>query len=338
MNEQHLREVLSDLDIEVVHKNGRGWLIASCPFAPYRHEFGTDRDPSFFVKVNTTGFSGYNCMSCHAKGNIHKLVTSLARYREADYDKLVIRVARKEIPDRFEQWDIARALRFDDMDPLDCELYFRMYPDAWDGKEARAYLKARGVTKLASETLELRFDPDSKRIMFPVYSADRSLYGFTSRTILIPGKRRPKVKDYAGLKKERCLLGENLIEDGKPILLVEGLFALAHMVSIGAREVCNPVASMGSSLSRYQTDIIADFALTTYLLYDLDAAGDIGLFGEFNKRTGKFEGGGAFDKLRKHVPTMVCKYPKGVDDPDKFTLEDLVWAMNNATSNLADLI
>lgn len=330
MTEVNLRDTLSELGIEVIHKNGRGWLIASCPFAPYRHEFGTDRNPSFFIKINEQGFSGYNCLSCHSKGNVHRLITRLADYRQEDYDRLVIRSLKRETPDRFGSWDDKRSYIAEEMDPLDAEIYFRMYSNAWDEKDSRHYLSQRGVTKEACDTLELRFDPDSKRILFPVYDHERALYGFTSRTILPTNDRRPKVRDYAGLKKEQCILGEQLIDPDKPILLVEGLFALAHMISIGARKIVNPVASMGSSLSITQANILSDFAQPVYLLYDFDMAGSQGVFGIYDKATSKFEGGGAFDKLRKHVPTFICEYPKGKRDPDEFDYSDLVYAIKHA--------
>lgn len=335
MNETNLRTTLQELGIEVIHINGRGWIVSSCPFAPYRHELGVDRNPSFFIKINDAGYSGYNCLSCHSKGNITKLISRLATCRDEDYDKLVIRALRRETPDRFGSWEDRRSCIAEEMDPLDAQIYFRMYSNAWDEKEARDYLKQRGISKQASEELELRFDPDSKRIMFPVYDHSHSLFGFTSRTTLVPTERRPKVRDYGGLKKDQCILGEQLIDLEKPILLVEGLFALAHMVSIGAREFINPVASMGSSLSAIQANILSDYSKPVYLLYDLDAAGDQGLFGVYDKREGRFEGGGAFDKMRKHVPTLICEYPKGKTDPDTFTLDDLRYAIKNAYTNPA---
>lgn len=330
MNEPNLRALLRDLRIPIIHKNGKGWAVCACPFAPFQHELGIDRNPSFFVRINPTGYSGFNCYSCHEKGNLHKLITKLAYYRDEDYDSLVIRALRKEIPDRFDEWEEHRGAVLEAMDPLDVELHYRMYASAWDDKEARSYLKRREISREACDTLQLRFDPDSKRIMFPVRDFEGGLYGFSGRTILPTNDRRPKVRDYAGLKKERCLLGENLIDPDKPMLLVEGLFALARMVAIGARKYVNPVASMGSVLSAHQANILADFSQPVYLLYDLDFAGDQGIFGAFNKKEGRFMGGGAFDKLKPHVPTLVCEYPEGREDPDSFMLDDLRYALKHA--------
>lgn len=334
MIETSLRPILRQLDIDIVHRNSRGWLVATCPFAPFYHEFGTDRDPSFFVKINPTGYSGYNCMSCHAKGPLTRLVSKLSYLREEDYSELMIRVLRKEVPDRFEGFDESRSSVSEDMDPLDAELYFRMYSDAWDVKEAREFLKVRGVNKHASKALDLRFDPDAKRVMFPVYDYERNLYGFTGRTILQANKQRPKVRDYAGLKKEKCILGEHLIDESLPMLLVEGLMAEAYMLSIGAGKIVNVVASMGSSLSRFQAGILTDYANPIYLLYDLDKAGDDGILGVPDERTGEREDG-AFAMLRKEVPTYICEYPEGVTDPDNFTFENLLYAIDNSYSDPA---
>lgn len=324
MNEKNLRDLLDEINVSVIHKNSRGWLVARCPFAPYLHEFGTDRSPSFFVKVNEEGYSGFNCFTCHAKGNLTKLLTRLGSLRGDNYDSLVLRSLGQEIPDSFADWDDKREAREiqQEIDPLDAELFLRMYPLAWEAKESRAYLKQRGVTRDAAALLDLRFDDEAKRILFPVYDHARRLFGFSGRSIIRDdhrAKSNPKVRDYAGLKKEQCILAEHLIEDDKPILLVEGLFALAHMISIGVREFCNPVASMGSHLSEAQRDILVDRDLPVYLLYDNDAAGDLGLYGDEEDE----EDEGAIDKLKPHVPTFVCLYPEEINDPDKLSFDQV---------------
>lgn len=327
MTETKLRQLLADVDVEIVHKNSRGWLVASCPFAEYLHEYGTDREPSFMVKINDEGYSGINCFTCHQKGNLTKFLTKLGSLRGEDYDHLVIRAMTQETPESFKDWDEARAERDipQEIDPLDAELYLRMYPLAWEDERSRKYLLGRDVSAEAAHDLDLRFDPDNRRILFPVYDFEKKLFGFTGRTILPPSRlsrKHPKVKDYAGLRKELCLLGEHLIDDDKPILVVEGLFALARMITIGAREFCNPVATMGSYLSDHQRDILVDRGLPVYFLYDNDKAGDEGLFGI----EGDPDSVGALDKMKAHVPTFVCLYPSSINDPDNLN-RNHVYAM-----------
>ncbi len=328
MNEVKLRELLLEIGITHAHKNRRGWLVAVCPFAEYLHEHGTDSNPSFCIKVNPEGYSGYKCFTCGVKGNLSKFLMTLGGYRGEDYNSLVIRAMMDETPESFQAWDDARAefAEAEVLEPIEKEAYFRMFPPVAEFKEARRYLAKRGISDETIEILNLRYDPDEERVLFPVLDHSQRLYGFTGRTTiprsLWPSKKYPKVKDYAGLRKEKLILGEHLIKPGKPILVVEGLFALAHMIEESVDEFCNPVATMGSSMSESQRDILVGYGCAVYMLYDNDVAGEKGLYGPVN-RAGEHEGGGAVDLLKMHVPTLRVLYPEGVEDPDDLTYEEI---------------
>jgi hypothetical protein len=324
MQEGKLRKLLRDLDIDIMHKNRRGWLVAPCPFSPYLHEFGTDSNPSFCVKINDEGYSGFNCFTCHQRGNLSHLINRLGEFRDDDYHKMAIRAMIEETPDNFKDFDesMDEMMEVDEIDPIDAAIYLRMYPMAWDSKEAKAYLTARGIGKKTCELLDLRWDSDQRRVLFPVYGYDRELYGFTGRSILAPedypSKKYPKVKDYAGLRKDSLLLGGHLVDLTKPVIVVEGLFALAHLIEIGVPEFANVVATMGSFLSENQRDALVDFDQTIFLLYDDDAAGDLGLFGNPDRK----DHPGAVSMLKPHVPTFVCLYPEdSTGDPDDLGIE-----------------
>lgn len=321
MREDLLRDILAEVDIPIIHRNRRNWLVAKCPFAEYLHEYGTDTNPSFFIKIAADGYSGFNCFTCKQTGNLTRLFDKLGSLRGHDYNSLSIRAMLEETPDSFEEWDRNSEEEIK-LVPLDQQIYFRMYPSALKSKSAVKYLQQRDISKETVELLNLRHDPDEARILFPVFGAEDRLYGFTGRTTLSksqwPSSKFAKVKDYSGLKKDRLILGEHLIQEDKPILLVEGLFAYANMYEIGVDEFCSPVASMGSHLSTYQASILTDYGLPIYVLYDNDAAGEQGLYGPKNNR-GKHDGGGVIDLLRPHVPTMVCEYPKGTSDPDELS-------------------
>ena len=324
MTEGELRKMCRELNIPVMHKNARGWLVAPCPFAPYLHEFGTDRNPSFNLHVNDDGYSGFNCFTCGQRGNLTKLINKLGDLRGKDYQKLSTRTLINETPEDFKDFDAVDAEMLDEREisPIEQTIYLRMYPLASETPEAVEYLKSRKVTRHAAELLDLRYDPDQRRTLFPVYDWEKKLYGFTGRSILsddeiaaLNSKAYRKVKDYAGLPKDALLLGEHLARDGYPMLVVEGLFALLHVVSRGACEYSNPVATMGSHLSDTQRDRLADHDAPVFMLYDNDKAGREGLWGP-QRKDGSHEGGGAIDKLRPHVPVLTCTYPDGVDDPD----------------------
>lgn len=325
MTEGKLRKLLRELDIDVKHKNRKGWLISACPFAEFLHEYGTDRNPSFNVKVNDEGYSGFNCFTCKQRGNLSTLISRLGDMRGEEYGKLAIRALVDETPENFKDFDesMDEAAEVQELKPIDSMIYLRMYPSAWDDRDARKYLEGRGISEKTCSLLDLRFDPDERRILFPVYGHDRSLYGFTGRSILakedFPSKKYPKVKDYAGLLKDSMILGEHLIDPTKPILVVEGLFALAHVIEIGAREYCNPVATMGSFLSDHHLSILVDYDVPIYMLYDNDKAGEYGMFGDETEESYD----GAVNMLKGHVPTFICLYPDDVDDPDELEPDEL---------------
>jgi hypothetical protein len=154
-------------------------------------------------------------------------------------------------------------------------------------------------------------------------------FGFSGRTILGDEYNGPKVKDYPGLRKERFLLGEQLAKKGRPFWVVEGLFALAHMIEIGVHHHFNVVALMGSSMSKYQRDILLYYDQPVYLCLDDDMGGTQGLFGSWNQKLNDFSGGGMIDQLKEHLPTMLPIYPAGVTDPDVLTLEDVLTMSKN---------
>lgn len=323
MNEVQIREIFAEVGITQLVRNRNGWLVCPCPFSEFFHKGGRDRNPSFFVKINSEGYSGFNCFTCHQKGGLTHFFSKLGNLRGEDYNNLSIRVLLEETPDMFEAWD-DKKVDEEKMLPLDKTIHFRIYPSVLKEPEALEYLAGRDISIETMEMLELRYDPDEKRILFPVFDYFKNLYGFTGRAIFEQkGKKTvAKVKDYLGLKKERLLLGEQFVNN-KPILVVEGLFALANMYELAVDDFCTPVATMGSRLSRSQANLLIDHDLPVYFLYDNDIAGRQGLFGVYDKKADKFLGGGAIDALSKHLPVFGCEYPEGVDDPDLLTRDQV---------------
>ena len=262
MKEYDLRKILGRLDVDGLEKNHNGWLMAKCPFAEYLHTKGTDRKPSFFVRADSDGPSGFHCFTCKQHGSIRALINQLAYYRDTDYNSLALQAMILEVPEKFSDYE-SDAVSFGELPtPLNKAIYAAMYPSATRFPAAIQYLQARNIQIDAVKKLKLRYDPEGQRILFPVFGADQELYGFTGRSIIpddLRPKDSPKVKNYSGLKKEHRLLGEHLIDNDKPILVVEGLFALAHMIEIGVCKFCNPVAIMGSALSSPQRDLLISY-------------------------------------------------------------------------------
>jgi hypothetical protein len=66
---------LSAIQAENIEDSGGEWVHASCPFASYLHEKGTDSRPSFGIRVGKNGKSSvFHCFSCATSGLLQKLV------------------------------------------------------------------------------------------------------------------------------------------------------------------------------------------------------------------------------------------------------------------------
>lgn len=321
MNEAGIRGFLSQLNIEVEKKESGDWLMCRCPYAPHYHERGTDSKPSFGVHIDVKGISGFYCFTCNQRGNLHKLAKDIGRLNGVDTNELANKILVAEIPDQIDNYDAIYAQALEDIEeaePINKELYLSMYPLASECEESMSYLASRDISPITSDILQLRYDPERRRVMFPIIDCNGDLYGFSGRSVLGSDElgTMPKVRDYHGLQKSKLLLGEHLIagREGKPILVVEGLFALAKVVELGALDFCVPVATMKASMSDTQADIIKTISDTCYVLYDNDKAGRRGAYGEGESRLDP--DGGVVKKLSEDITCFGLPYPKGIDDPD----------------------
>jgi hypothetical protein len=304
-------------------KTSAGWIPFRCPFAEWYHDSGRDSNPSFSIKINPTGISGYNCLACKRHGRISSLIRRLRDLREdPDLQGLDIEADLRETSEDLGNYELEIE---EESEPavLNPAIYVNMYPLAWEEKRSREYLQRRGIGKDTARLMGLLFDPDQHRIVFPVMDRQGQLFGFEGRTILPETPRNPKMRVYAAMSKEKVLLAEHLVDDSKPLFVVEGLFATARIIEIGGRDLVNPVAPLTSRISKFQRDRIAAINRMTYLCFDDDRAGNEGLFGPWDETTQNWAGGGALDLLSGHVPVALPNLPHDLDDIDKVTLAQL---------------
>jgi hypothetical protein len=321
MTETNVRRLLALLGCEDPVRGSNGWLSLACPFAEETHEKGCDSKRKFAVHTNAHGLSGYNCFVCGATGSMTTLAFAIGAMRGEDYGHIAAIASGLEIPGEYEDFDADTALQTLQIEELDSSLMLSLYPLAWEERPAREYLIRRGISEATAALLDLRFDPERKNIMFPVFGKGRKLYGFAGR--IIYDNRKPKTYNYNHLRTSLFLLGEHLMRPGYDKVIVEGQFAYAHLVEIGAREFCDPIATFGCKLSTAQANKLIDAGDTVHLLYDDDVAGSEGIYGAFNKTTGEYRGGGALDTLKDELPVTVPVYPARTGDPDELTADEL---------------
>lgn len=327
MNEKSLKGILRELGIQISGRSGY-WLNFSCPFAKWTHEKGYDGSPSAGACINENGVSGYKCFTCKKHGRISGLVRSLEYYNDEKFEGLALKADLADAEYAFDEFEDFKEPEDILQDPLSEAAYGDLYSKAYKYKRAARYLEDRSISEETAEYLQLGYDPDEERIIFPIRHTDGKLYGFSGRSILadenFPYKQYKKVRDYLGLPKRHLILGAELVkDDDKPIFVVEGLFGYAHLFEIHADDYVHPVALLGSEMTKSKADIIKEWNRLTILAFDNDKAGEDGLFGSYDKKTKTYDGSGAIQKLYDHVPLIVPPWPRDAKDPDELNLKDI---------------
>lgn len=337
--------VLAKVGVALPPHNAAGWSHAACAFAPWKHRNGIDRSRGMAIKTEDSGISAYKCPACHMHGRISGLIRALGVFRQKDYDEIAMEADKydmlgSELLPFDEQFSVVEELP----EPLDETLYEGMFDPIGNHQEAVAFMQARHIGKDTCDKLRIEFDPDKRRIVFPVRDGAGGLFGWSGRTV-IPDYT-PKVLDYAGLPKRHLILGEERWRPGYRKLIVEGLFAYARMHEIGAEEHVDIGALLGSSVTPEKAAILMRHGCSVLAMPDPDKAGAMCLHGlwkgyteaELQERDrrglpferGKFEGGGLIDQLAGELPVLVPYYPQGVTDIDDITLPQLLRVIETA--------
>lgn len=347
MKEVDLRRILTQLGIRPLGRtSSKGWIAFPCPMAPWTHNRGTDRRASAAAHVNERDVSVWACQGCHTKGSIARLAREYSQMRGIQIPGIEedITAAESGALLNVGEWgEIDRTLEPEELRVIDETMFAGIYPPAAAVHEARAYLIWRQIPRATAEKLELCFDEDEKekRIIFPVRGREGQLHGLTGRTLY--DDIQPKIKDYFGLQKRALILGQHLWRPGLPLVIVEGLFAYAHLHAIGVADFANIGAILGSELTPEKRQIIIEFGMPTYFFVDNDDAGKACLYGRLDPVTKehKLDDGG-LAKLDGYVPLLVPRWPvwergesyrgqpvpagrigKEKDDPDMLTLANV---------------
>lgn len=316
MDRQGVRVFLREVMGQGAELEDQGeWVMGHCPFAPWKHDSGRDRNASFGMHVDPHGPSGFNCFTCKTKGgSAVDFAMELYRLTQDDYYLDMadgvdgIETYGGPLPqyDQIINW-VQQHLILDE--PLG-----REYLDIYDPAPDHPYLEQRGISPETAEELFIMVDSNdhgSERIVFPVFSPDGGLHGFSGRAVL--DNVRPKVRDYPGLKKQLLLLGSHQLEDADCIMLVEGLFDYALMYEYGYYVV----AALHSGLTQEQANILIGIGKPIYLFYDQDVAGVQGAVV-------------ARGLLAPHIPVLHMYYNRNQGDPGRCHQDDVERMIQNA--------
>lgn len=315
MDRDGIKQFMREIECRNI-RDEPSWVMSSCPLAPWSHDSGGDSNPSFGISVHDDDTSIFNCFTCHHKGPLVHLLELLEDYSGDSYEDLreTFGVSEEFGPPLGDWGRKSNGDREETLgEPLSID-FLDVYELPWTDADARAYLIGRGLTEQEyAESLELRYDPEERRILFPVYHDNGDFYGFTSRAIDEDNALR--VKDYHGLKKKLLLLGShNLPEGAEKVVLVEGAFDYAVTRTFGVPSV----AALGTAFVQNKADALIRIAKPVYIMFDPDAPG--------RSAAKKYAAA-----LIRHLPVFDIQYPKELSnfDPAELYPEE-VYAMIEA--------
>jgi hypothetical protein len=318
-------KLLTDLGCHSIRIRVNNWVASSCPFARWKHPGGTDKKPSFAIKVNAEGKSLYRCLSCGASGdmlsfawayqrvsgrdikelftwlqktNIASPSAILAKLQRATYDRpknveiggiRVSTVMLNESPETIEQ-SILPESELDRFSEL-------------SGEGLRYVLEARRMTHEMIREWEILWHPRARRVSIPIRNLKGDLVGISGRAI--SSSQSPKYLHSKGFRRDLYLYGEHKAIPNKPCYLVEGNFDVSRLWSYGYK---NSVAIFGSYLSKFQVMKIKELFTEVIIVPDGDKPG--------------FEAASRALSVLP-VPTRIVSTPIGLD-PDNFSYEQAV--------------
>lgn len=260
-------------------QNRTGWVISTCPLAPWRHDSGKDNNPSFGIR-RQSGDPHAHCFSCGFGGSASDLAFTI---RHLNKTKPEIEVNWSKVFAVLEKLEDAFTLNLDGPDIE--EMLFapkkadHVFPDWWfesflpatDVPIAMSYLAQRGVSGDVAHKLDLRVDTTEGRICFPVRDFQGKLRGLHGRAMHKDTEPRYRMYTQAGQNNPLIWLGEHWVDFTKPVVVVEGPFDLASVF----RVYPNVVSPLFANPSNEKIQRMAD-ALEQVTLLDRGKAGDLG--------------------------------------------------------------
>lgn len=294
-------------------------LSARCPFPDH-----DDHSPSFAININN---GLWKCHGCNRSGNLPILLRGLGVSR-TKVDQIIDPVL-PAIRKRQEREQQRKRSRFVGNDPFLAEVIlpesilgiFDWKPDG---------LVEQGFNQKLLRELEVGYDREKDRITFPIRDVYGNLVGVSGRStlhdtkpryLIYRGRRRTEKGFTPGdfgpgfddlfptyeIKSHKYLWNAHrvyqLLESSdEPVIVVEGFKGCIWLLQNG---YWNTVATMGSSMSQEQYDLICRVSGSgVVLFYDNDLAGIRGM-----QRIGKW-------LSRTVVDITVCELPAWAQQPD----------------------
>ena len=267
--------------------------------------FHNEKTPSFSVSPDK---QIYYCFGCGKGGGVINFIMEIDQLTFSEAVERLAKRAGIPVPEQENDAQSRRRARIYEVNKA-AALYFHEQLNSPIGAAARDYVVKRQISRKTATSFGLGYAPDGydtfekamlakgfslhelsdadlirpgskggsystfrNRLMFPVIDVRGNVAGFSGRII---GDGEPKylnTRDTLVFTKGRLLFGLNLARKSKRdyIILVEGN---VDVVSLHQAGFDSTVASLGTSLTKEQAQLLSRYKKEVILAYDSDGAG-----------------------------------------------------------------
>lgn len=286
----------------------------SCPLAidDERHD-GDDHRPSCSITVSDDEPSKARChgAKCGYRGTFLMMLEEAAVLRWSGEITDTVRALRKllrwarEVETPSPSNSLASSQRTVDARPKTLNAAMSTRKDKVLDESAirrldntyHPYAAKRGITEAAWKRWGIHFDARKQCLAFPVRSLGGALVGLTGR--YVRDDVNPKSHNYPGLDKSLFLMGENLLEFEKAVVIVEG--PIDCVVTDEPDEDFRVVSTLGEGFGEKHAKTLRRFHPSRVIIFtDGDSGGVL-----ISKKIARL--------LAPHLPLYLVDTPKGKD-------------------------
>lgn len=250
-SEEQVRRTLLACGIDIVNEVESHFII----YCPFHNNY---RTPASEVDKETGQFY---CFGCQNSTSLPELVmfASKRNYFEA------LRIINSKRLDVSISDEVDKFLdKKEELPEFDIDTVLRLNQSALNSERAAGYLKGRKITKESAEKYLIGYSEKQDMITIPIFSPENICVGMVGRSV--EGKQ---FKNTPNLPRNKTFFNIQRNKIASKIFLVESSFDAIRIEQAGGRAL----ASLGSSVSKYQRDLLKKYFTSIILVSDNDDAG-----------------------------------------------------------------
>jgi DNA primase len=264
---EQIKRVLQGSGVEIMNEVDSDYIIY-CPF------HNNSRTPAGEIDKNTGLFF---CFSCHHVCDLNEFVmhfTGRSYFESARFIKSKESNSNivMDINDKLEE-----KVEYSPFDEL---LIKRLNVQALDSPRAMSYFLGRRISENSVQKFSLGYSDKRDMVTIPIAAPDGMSVGFVGRSI--EGK---EFKNTPGLPKSKVLFNLHRVKYSKHVYLVESSFDVIRLDQVGMPAV----ATLGSSISSKQLELLRQYFSEIRLIADNDEAGNNMIVKLLEKLPGRVE-------------------------------------------------